>query len=238
LEAFLLHSANITIFLLAISGLPVAAATVADRTGPVSSVSTFPIGGNSGDSSFAVGWTQAAGISYSGVMIAATLRSTDGLPASGTAYLTHSLGAGAANVVLPFGFTVPGSTQTAPTAVTLFAGLTLQPGSYYLTISNSSGNLAWAYVNGGGIENAGSGVTIASDLQDFSALSAYPPGSPTLDIPVTAGGSTHVLLFSATGTLGIPSVRALSDWTLFSLIVLLALSGSLAMSCHRLHLRV
>jgi hypothetical protein len=82
--------------LLGIASLPVTAATVAVRTGPVSSLSTFPIGGSSGDSSFAVTWTQSAGTTYSGGTITATLRSTNGalatISAHGHRLLTQTQG--------------------------------------------------------------------------------------------------------------------------------------------------
>ena len=87
--------------LLAIAVLPADAATVAVRTGAITAISTFPISCGGCDTSFAVTWTQSAGNTYSGVTITATLRSTNGSAASGTAYLSNSLGAGAANVVPP-----------------------------------------------------------------------------------------------------------------------------------------
>lgn len=182
-----------------------------------------------GLTSLAVTWSQTT--TYTGVTITAMLNITDTNPAGapGTAYLTTSLGPGAANFVAPVSFNVP-VTQTTPAPVTLFTGLTLPPGTYYLTISNAtSNNLGWAFVSGGGTPTTGSGVTLngggQGDVQDNAAPGAYsPPASPTF-VPAFAGGSNFVLLFAVNGNLLITGVPALSAPVLAGLAIVLIGAG-------------
>lgn len=206
------------IFVLA--ALPAQAMTIASRTGSAAA-SASGIGCDACDTSFAVTWTQPA--AYSGVAITANLLTIDGLAAGGTAYLTNSTGPGAANVVPPATFTLPAGAPETPAPITLFSGLTLPAGTYYLTISNGSGNLGWAYVYGGAAENTAAGVTIGPDLQDFGALTAYPPAAATFGtFPVSAGGATHILLFSVTTAV---SIDTLSIWGFSVAVALLIGSG-------------
>jgi len=205
-----------------------ASSPVAVRGGTPSALFTMGPLPSPGLTSLAVTWSQTS--TYVAVSISAYLNSSDGAAAPGTAYLTNSLGPGATNVVPPAAFVVAGS-QTTPTLTTLFTGLTLPPGAYYLTISNAtSNNLGWAFVNGGATPQAGAGVTLDSpgqiDEQDNAAPGAYsPPASPTF-VPALAGGSNYVLLFQV---LGFPpgSVPAVSNGVLGGAIVLLLAAGLL-----------
>jgi hypothetical protein len=180
-----------------------------------------------GLTSLVVTWSQTT--TYTGVSISATLNVTDANPggAPGVAYLTTSLGTGAVNFVAPASFTVP-TGQSTPTPVTLFTGLTLPPGTYFLTISNAnSNNLGWAFVSGGGTPITGSGVTLNGvgqiDRQDNTAPGLYSPPASTTFVPAFAGGSNFVLLFSVTTVAtGVPS---LSMSALLGLAVLLIGSG-------------
>jgi hypothetical protein len=116
-----------------------------------------------------------------------------------------------------------------PAATTLFTNLTLPPGTYYLTISNNTGNnLGWAFVSAGATPATGAGVSLNGpgqiDRQDNAAPGSYiPPASPTF-VPASAGGSNYVLLFSVT-TSTATTVPALSPWGMAVAILLLALGG-------------
>jgi hypothetical protein len=155
------------------------------------------------------------------------LHSSDGLTASGTAYLSNSLGAGAVSLAPPSPVTVSSTTSTA---VTLFSGLTLPPGTYFVTISNTTLNLQWDFVGGGATESLGAGVTSNGDEVDLATpIPAFPPSSVFFE-PATAGGSNKVLLFAATGTTSTPTgVPTLSAWAILITACLLAASALLLM---------
>jgi len=179
-----------------------------------------------GLTSLAVTWSQTT--TYTGVTISAWLDTANGAAAPAMAYLTNSLGPGAADVVSPAALVVP-TGQTTPALTTLFTGLTLPPGTYYLTISNATANnLGWAFVNGGASPQAGAGVTLDGpgqvDEQDNAAPGLYsPPASPNF-VPAFAGGSSYVLLFEARG-FPASSVPAVSDGALLLAALLLLASG-------------
>jgi hypothetical protein len=202
--------------------------TVAIRSGTPTCCFTMGPAPSPGLTSLAVTWSQTT--TYSGVTISATMNTVNSAAAPGTAYLTTSLGPGAANFVAPVSFVVP-ATQTTAAPVTLFTNLTLTPGTYYLTISNAdSNNLGWNFVQGGGTPTTGPGVTLNGagmiDVQDNAAPGSYsPPASPTF-VPAFAGGSNFVLLFSVTATAatGVPS---LSGMALLGLAIVMIGSGLL-----------
>jgi hypothetical protein len=80
-----------------------------------------------------VGWAQSNG--YTNVSIAAYLSSADAAPVGYTAYLTNSVGSGAtaiANEIASGTFTM--AAGVPPTYETLFSGLTLGPGEFYLVL--------------------------------------------------------------------------------------------------------
>jgi hypothetical protein len=94
-------------------------------------------------------------------------------------------------------------------------------------------------VGGGAAETIGTGVTSNGDQVDLATPApAFPPSSATF-VSATAGGSSKVLLFSATGTLGTggggggtpppTGVPTLGGWAIFGTILLLGGSGLMLM---------
>lgn len=221
---------------LAIAALPTYAATVASRTGTAGT--SFAIG-SGGSTSMAANFTLGSGTSYNTISFAPMLNSTNGSAATGSAYISNGIGTGATVVGGPLAIAVPG-TQTTPAATTItFTGVTLAGGAtYYLIISNGSGNLGWAASTGAGTETLGTGVTaIGADVQDLATPQPVNPAtSTTFTTPVSNGGSSHVLLFTLTGTVvgggggggttpptGVPT---LGEWAMFGTILLLGASGA------------
>ena len=209
--------------MLTVAALPLNAATVVVRTGTSTGALAFE-----GISALAVGWTQASGASFTAGSITATVHSVIGT-ATGTAYLTNSLGVSASNVVASVPFSVSSLT---PTTITLFSGLTLPAGTYFLTIANASLSLAWDFVGGGAPESLGTGVTSTTDSQDnITHIPPIFPPSATSFVPATAGGSSKVLLFAVTGTPAVTAlptgVPTLGTWALLTTALLLTTSGLL-----------
>jgi len=92
-------------------------------------------------------WTQSG--SYAGVSISALVGSEDGNPETVTAYLTTAVGPAAGTPITSATVSIPSvANDSAITPTTLFSGLTLTPGSYYLTLFNSDTtgnvNVRWA----------------------------------------------------------------------------------------------
>ena len=128
------------------------------------------------------------------------------LGTEGTVYLMNSIGAGttAANEVAP-PFTVSGLTANY-TTVTLWTGLTLPPGTYYLVVvaTNPSPNLSLSaaaansgtqtITTGTGVSDVGSRVTSA--LAGFAPASNFGGFNPPSQIYVTVTGTP-----SATGNI-------------------------------------
>jgi hypothetical protein len=219
---------------LAIAALPAYSATVASRTGTVGT--SFAIG-SGGSTSMAVNFTLGTGTSYNTLSFAPMLNTTDGSIATGSAYISSGIGAGATVLAGPVAISVPAS-QTTPAATTVtFTGVTIAGSAtpYYLVISNGSGNLGWAASSGAGTETLGTGVTaIGADVQDLATPTpASPPTSATFTTPVSNGGSSHVLLFSLTGTVvggggGTPTgVPTVGEFGLIGTGALLGFSGLL-----------
>ena len=186
----------------------------------------------------AVNFSLAASNTYNTVSFAPVLNTTNGSVATGSAYLSSGIGPTATVLAGPVAISVP-ATQTTPAATTVsFSGVSLTGGvTYYLVISNGSGNLGWAASAGAGTETLGTGVTaIGADVQDLATpVPPSPPTSATFTTPVTNGGSGHVLLFTATGTLaggggGTPpptGVPTLGTWAMIGTVGLLGLGGVL-----------
>ena len=123
-------------------------------------------------------WTQSG--SYSGVTIAADLAGTGGVSphvGTGTAYLMEQLGPGttAANeVAAPFDVTAP---PPSITMTTLFSGLTLGPGTYYLLVDETNpGDLAWLSANSPSF-TLDSGVTDVSSFGISGSVASFSPAS-------------------------------------------------------------
>ena len=127
-----------------------------------------------------VSWTQTG--SYSNVSISAFLSNSGATgTGSGTVYLTDSIGAGTTATINEIAHTTVSGIARAPsTAVGLFSGLTLGPGTYYLiTASNLGGNgLAWNAYNSF-TQTTAPGVVINPEETGPVGLveAAYPPAS-------------------------------------------------------------
>ncbi|HUI56483.1 MAG TPA: hypothetical protein VLY04_16020 [Bryobacteraceae bacterium] len=165
-----------------------------------------------------VSWTQTSG--FSNVSIAADLFVTTGTVAA-TAYLTTQVGAGTtvAQQVATTNFSI---SNTTAALTTLFTGLTLNAGTYYLVINPTGPNLAnfeWQALNNPPVVVTAGGVTLNTEGAYFGVVPAYPPSA-------NFGGKGNQFAFSVTGTAGV-SVPALSAGAMVFTGVLLLLSGLL-----------
>jgi len=160
-----------------------------------------------------ISWTQTG--SYKDVTISAFLSSLGGSNGTGTVYLTDQIGPGTTVANQIAETTVSGLATEPATATTLFSGLNLGPGTYYLiTASNlGGGGLGWNDYNGAA---AIPGISGTNNFDEFSqgGGAAYPPASSffsvgtneldfqvTGDIAATPEPSSLILL--GTGLLGI-----------------------------------
>jgi len=136
---------------------------------------------------------------------------------TGTVYLTNQSGAGTtvANQIGTTGFTfTPVATLTSAVSVSLFSGLTLSPGTYYLTFATAepccnqglSVNPAMTYTTAGGV-SVGAPQTINSGL---NAL--FPPASSGTLSPAPFGNR----FFTVTGDLASSAVPEPSTVVLIS----------------------
>jgi hypothetical protein len=124
---------------------------------------------------------------YNDVSITTVLDATSG-QSSGTAYLVTQIGPGAtpASEVASSSFSVTGSY----TPTTLFTGLALQPGMYYLVLSASNQDLGWWGTLQPVVQAAPrvvdvGGIVAGSDRSIGPVDYNYPPGS-TFDGPFAA----------------------------------------------------
>jgi hypothetical protein len=150
--------------------------------GPITIVSDSGTGNGQDILSVVAGeeWTQTG--SYSGVTISATLAGGVVFPGTGIAYLMNQIGPGttAANqLASPFAVTAPTASNSS---ITLFSGLTLGPGTYYLLITGSSSTpVGWPGTsNPTYTEDAGvSGVAelLTSTQATYAPASTFTPSS-------------------------------------------------------------
>jgi len=149
-------------------------------------------GGTSGSNNafLAVSWTQTG--TFNNVTIAALLES--GLPTvnTGTAYLSNKLGSGATALHT---FDISTNNNDPNTLITLFTGLTLGPGTYYLSIQGNGG-LYWDEA-GSPVQTLDSGVSQGHDLIASGTVGTPPVSTSFVDTT----GTSH-LLFQVTGTPG------------------------------------
>jgi hypothetical protein len=201
-----------------LAALPVDATTIIARTGTANG--SYVNGTNY------VSWTQTG--TFSNVTIQANVFSVASpatSPATGNAYLTT----GATPSAFQIGAVVPISVSNTdgnnPTTLTLFSGLTLGPGTYYVTISDPTFNLAWeASVTG---NTTAPGVTANEDGVAFGPAAAYPPAT-------TFANKGQFIIFSATGNVGGPtSIPVLSGWAMLGTMLLLITSGLFLMRLYR-----
>lgn len=155
-----------------------------------------------------IAWTQAG--SFTGVTVAATIGALDGSMHNVNAYLTSAIGAGAGAPIATANVTVASFTgEAAFTPVTLFSGLSLGAGSYYLTLFNSdtSGNVNTRWATGT-MTTFGTGVSSAGEY--FTNLNNGVPNtsSPWRSTFITS--SLYSNLFSVTGA----AVPESAQWAL------------------------
>lgn len=137
------------------------------------------------------GWSQTSG--YTNVTITAEIDPGTGSGTSGTAYLMSQIGPGTttAQQIATASFSATGAAFT-PVLNTLFTGLTLGPGNYYLVLSSASG-LGWAETNGTSPVTA-AGVSLISNASNYgNPLQTYAPAS-------NFSSNDPELEFTATGT--------------------------------------
>jgi hypothetical protein len=167
------------------------------------------------------GWTQTS--TYSGITITAMLASDDPADtATGTGYLVNSqppttVASQVGSPGTPFS-----TNNTTFSPITLFTGLTLGPGTYYVVISNGGDVLAQSSRPGSTTVTLGTGVTAGPDGVENGAENAYPPDTPFFIV-----SQKEELLFSVTGTPVVTPVPALSPWAMLATAILLAGSGLL-----------
>jgi len=106
-------------------------------------------------------WTQTT--SYTGVTIQAVVGDALSEGATGVAYLSTSIGAGATVLYTSATFNFPNANTGT---VTLFSGLSLGPGTYYLVLS-------------GNFDNSGAYWPSSSN----AVVTADPGGAPTTPVP-------------------------------------------------------
>lgn len=145
-----------------------------------------------------VSWTQSS--TFTNVSVSATLVNANPVvvtvppPATGTAYLMNQVGPGttsANEVTSPFSLSVPSTTLSS---ISLFSGLTLNSGTYFLVISPNDLYLAWGY-DGSAVTTTAGGVTANRD--------GFRNGPPALYPPATGFSQKgQQLLFSVTGDSG------------------------------------
>jgi hypothetical protein len=159
------------------------------------------------------GWSQTG--TYVNVTITVEIDPGTGSGTSGTAYLTTQVGPGTsvAQQIATAPFSATGA-KFSPVLNTLFTGLTLGPGNYYLVLSSATG-LGWEIATGFITPVADAGVSdILNADTSGNPLAAYPPTS------IFGNTTGNLVEFTAIGTaVPEPSPMAL----IFSALVLIAL---------------
>lgn len=155
-------------------------------------------------SPMAGGWNQS--ITLTDVSIAARLDGGGGV-VTGTAWLTTRIGPGTtiADEIAHYDFAVS-SPRFEPELATLFTGLTLGPGSYYLVLTGSGGG-GWEMA-ANFIPTMAPGIGVASRARDsYYPVAAYPPASSF--IPERASDFTDKYFQYAVTVVPEPSVATL-----------------------------
>jgi hypothetical protein len=151
----------------------------------------------------AISWTQT--LSFGGVIVSAELQGSG----TGNAYLMTAIGPGttSASQIASVPFTFPGSA----TYLTLFSGLSLGPGTYYLLLSGDTGTQrsGWS-IPFSPTYTTGPGVTRMIGYNYTSQPPvAYPPAAVFTNYPFDNDGGA---IYTVTGTLVAapePGLRAL-----------------------------
>jgi hypothetical protein len=178
-------------FLAAFGGV-LSAETIVDVSGPFSlnytAASPDPFGRYD---YVASAWTQTS--SFNAISISFTGNAAFASPVGGTAYLTTAFGPGTTSAdqiaSSPFSITGPASVSEL-----LFSGLSLDAGTYYLSIAaNPGGQIGWNATANPVVTTAG-GVTLSPGFACFNASPVnYPPSGGSCQ---PAGG----MLFDVSGT--------------------------------------
>ena len=129
-------------------------------------------------------WTQT--VATTNTTIGAILTGVAGSSAQGQAYLMNALGPGTtmANQIAMASFTPPilttgpGDLTSAP-VTTLFTGLNLAPGTYYLVLQQTAPTLLWYGDDSGVVVNTAAGFSVGT-YQCAIPLASYPPSSSFL----------------------------------------------------------
>lgn len=163
----------------------------------------------------AVGWTQTAA---SSLQISAYLGNGNYAPSSGDAYLTTQIGSGttAVNEIAQVHFTLPEYPYN--TWVSLFTGLTLSQGNYWLTISSPTPPAS--YVNWDICHPCNVGLGAGSSYLGwgyFSATASFEPGAAFTLSPPIVNGSAYSLEFDVQTPE--PSTAVLCCLTLFTVFI-------------------
>jgi hypothetical protein len=162
---------------------------------------------------WAAGWSQTG--TYADVTITAEIDPGTGSGTSGTAYLMTQVGPGTtvAEQIATASFSATGAEFT-PVLNTLFTGLTLGPGNYYLVLTSPSG-LGWEVATDGITPVAAPGVSLIFD--NATARATIAPYAPASNFPFPA---PEDLEFAVTGT-AIPEPTPLA--LVFGILPLLAM---------------
>jgi len=137
----------------------------------------------------AVSWTQTG--TFSNVAIQAALESNLPNISTGTAYLSDKIGPGATNADVLDTFAISTNNNVPGTLIPLFSGLTLGPGTYFLSIEPNSG-LFWVGA-GSPTQTLASGVTQGNDQR-----ASGPVGTPPISTSFSTD-NTLAPLFQVTG---------------------------------------
>lgn len=171
-------------------------------------------------------WSQTT--TYQNVSVSAQLASESGT-ATGTAFLTTQVGTGAtsAQEVPGTGAAAISISNTVAAPVTLFSGLTLGPGTYYLVIYiPEDSTLEWLYNSSDAVTvTTGTNVTNNGGSEDFPINTTYPPASTF--------SFTKDLLYTVTGSASVGSVPDLSLGAIVAAVMLLGASGLLLLKRYR-----
>jgi PEP-CTERM motif-containing protein len=142
-------------------------------------------------------WTETG--TYSNVTITFLLNGGVTFNGTGTAYLMNQIGPGttAANeVATPFAITAPVATSSF---ITLFSGLNLGPGTYFLLVDGANASTpVGASGTGSPTYTEDSGVGSVHEVIVSGTEAAFAPAS-------TFSTSTNALFFTVTGTAGAAS---------------------------------